>query len=165
MRFESSMAGCALASPIADPLVSAGKFVGVAVNVGDFLTYKIAIPNGEVIVRSTVRSAETSTNINQRAYPNKEVELKSYAESVDVNERKLPDVNMADILGKRFIHYHDGEPYRASVKEVTFADEQDSKVVISLGDGGREEEETKKRAKCVFTRSKPLKLMSQVCCS
>ena len=91
-----------------------GRFVGIAENVGDTLTYKILTDDTEqVICRSVVRSAECSPDLrNYRVDPPPEI-----VESVSIHQdmKELPTIDPEQLLGFRYVQHRDDGDYKAKV--------------------------------------------------
>ena len=90
-----------------------GRFAGIYKNKGDALTFWIWIDNTqEIILRSIVCSVDDPSNPNERitachredyySSSRKGDNLHSFAEVVDVTERKLHQVDPMEIIGRKF---------------------------------------------------------------
>ena len=130
-----------------DPLTSfpeskekLGRFVGIAENVGDTLTYKILTEKTEqIICRSVVRSAEVEENLkNKRA---DSTDQKRGADTIkkasDLHQKmKNPSLNPEQLLGFTYIKETDKGNYRAEV--VSQCEHDVEKYYVKIGDGERE---------------------------
>ena len=127
-----------------------GRWVGVAENVGDVLTYQILTEDtGQVICRSVVRSALDPDNINYRAelpetpsVPRDPFILSASDIAVpglDTAELNLPKLSPDELVGHSFLHEtDDGQKVRAEVirKLATqdAANHQNLKFIVKVGD-------------------------------
>jgi len=132
-----------------------GRFVGFAENIGDALTYLIWTDDTQqLIVRSEVRPFDDPRHPNVRLdVPRGEDDtasttgdpkefVKSFADVVDVTQRKLPTVDPIDIIGRTFLRPReiDGSLHRAEVmRRVETVDGETEQYLVRLGDGTREE--------------------------
>ena len=133
-------------NPYPNPKEKAGRFVGIAENVGDTLTYKIITDDTQqIIYRSVVRSANDNKNPNLRADAivvedvDEEEERKQviFSES-DVRDNVVyPEVDPQELIGFRFVHEREDGNYRVEVVEQL--EEQTDKYLVKVGGSGREE--------------------------
>ena len=114
-----------------------GKFVGIAENCGDAMTYLILTEDTkQVIARSVVRRADNPFAPNARSAPLAGEEVKTVVKS-PTDEKgpttmTLPTVAPDDLIGYTYIQNVDGEPTRAEVKSMTGDD--DNMFVVKVGD-------------------------------
>ena len=128
-----------------------GRWVGVAENVGDALTYKILTDDtNKIIYRSAVRSKDESKDYNQRlsAFNGDETEkpIKSIVKS---KEYSLPNVRAKtfspdDLIGRTFLKQpeEDGQRFRARiVRKIIEMDENEEKIkfLVKLPDEEQDE--------------------------
>ncbi|MGH3056064.1 MAG: hypothetical protein ACRDL7_13910, partial [Gaiellaceae bacterium] len=115
-----------------------GRFVGIAANCGDALTFKIySDKTGQVLHRSVVRSAIDKDNANlcvENVDATKEI-LTCYSDEVSTEKLTLPTVDPNNLLGFKFVHMFAGDPFRAEVVNKL----PDDKFLVALGAGVREE--------------------------
>ncbi len=130
-------------SPFPQSKEKSGRFVGIAENVGDILTYKIMTDTEQVICRSVVRPTQ-GDNKNYRA-DNKAIDKENeYAgEKYIFNEKDLsesvtyPEINPEEIIGFKFIKGRGDDAYHAEV--LSQLEENRDKYIVKIGDSGREE--------------------------
>ena len=138
-----------------------GRFVGIAENVGDALTFLILTDDTkEVIARSVVRPAEDSSDPNLRASAAADAPIdgETTKPTVVSSDGQLPIFNPLNIVGLTYLQERevDGSVHRAKVVEqVTSEDDYDKdegldengepandewrKYRVQFGDGTREE--------------------------
>ncbi|MGL4933427.1 MAG: hypothetical protein ACRC4P_08975, partial [Aeromonas sp.] len=128
---------------------ASGRWVGIANNVGDALTYKILTDDTQkIIFRSAVRARDSNE-------PNNRIETVSPMEEegtkrgiIRSKERPLPNVQAIeftpdDLLGRTFLDQpaEDGTRFRKRIAEkIVQRDENEEKVkfLVTLPDGGEE---------------------------
>ena len=127
-------------SPYPLPKEKVGRFLGVAENVGDTLTYKILTSDTqEVIYRSVVRPIDAE-NANLRADeqslpPRSQPSILSESDFVaDVN---YPEIDPEQLIGYTFVVERPSGNYRAEV--VQQIEDNHDKFIVKVGDSGREE--------------------------
>ena len=124
-----------------------GKFVGIAENVGDALTFKILLPNGEVICRSGVRPVDDKDQNLRAEYEGIPEEiLQSEADVVDPERLRLPSVDPDELLGKIFLEKVElgGKVHRKEVLERVIVEDVDEdeepQYKVRVGDEGNIED-------------------------
>ena len=128
-------------SPYPSPKEKVGRFVGIAENVGDTLTYEILTDDTrQVIYRSVVRAAD-KTDVNLRAVEfndhNLEGEQHIFNEEDVRDGVKYPEISIDQIIGFKFIKQIGEHHYSAEVLE-QLEDDEDS-YRVKIGDSGCEE--------------------------
>ncbi len=120
------------------PKEKIGRFVGVAENVGDTLTYKILTDDmRQVIYHSVVHAAEKE-EINQHAEEHDDIEKKVIFNEDDVRDNvNYPEVNVEQLIGFKFIKKKGSHNYRAEVLKLL--DEDEDTYLVKIGDSGHEE--------------------------
>ena len=125
-----------------------GRFVGIAENVGDTLTFKVLLPNGEVISRSSVRPADGKDQ-NVRAEKAAKEEMvpeqivRSEADVIDPERLRLPTVDPDELIGKIFLEKVEltDKVHRKEVLERVPVDEEDEpQYKVRVGDEGNIED-------------------------
>ena len=132
-----------------------GRFVGIAENVGDFMTYYVLAENSEVLARSSVRSAAGSdpnrrlidrnrnegSNNNRKPRNFVENDDKEDGEPTNENVRSLNDIanidapeisDPEDIIGFKFVGEFKGLPTSKTVRSYDPVNEEFS---LELGNG------------------------------
>jgi len=124
-----------------------GRFVGIAENVGDSLTFKVLLPNGEIIHRSGVRPADAKnpnlrTESEGKADTPEEI-LQSEADVVEPERLRLPTVDPDELIGKIFLEKVelDNHVHRMEVlEEIPVSPDSERQFKVLIGENGNIED-------------------------
>ena len=131
-------------SPYPNTKEKAGRFVGVAENVGDTLTYKILTDDTrQVIHRSVVRAADSESNPNKRSAEKDHEDYEMTNDPIILSESDVqenphyPTVDPEELIGFTYVQEKENVNYRAEVLKQLETDRD--KYLVKIGDSGREE--------------------------